>query len=149
MRQSDIFSIIIIATAGTLFSYFLVNSLLGDPNLEIVNVKTIQEISPAIDSPDSELFNPDAINPTVEVFVGECEDIDQNGILSRDELIACGKVSEDDKSDTELVFCSDGTAVTDVSLCYADKDELEQQLQQQPQPQENQEIINPENNLGV
>lgn len=127
MRQSDIFSIIIIAAVGTLFSYFLVNSLLGDPNLEIVNVKTIQEISPAIDTPDSELFNPDAINPTVEVFVGECEDIDQNGILSRDELVACGKVSEDDKSDTELVFCSDGTAVTDVSLCYADKDELEQQ----------------------
>ena len=147
MRQSDIFSIIIIAAAGTLFSYFLVNSLLGDPNLEIVNVKTIQEISPAIDTPDSELFNPDAINPTVEVFVGECEDIDQNGILSRDELVACGKVSEDDKSDTELVFCSDGTAVTDVSLCYADKDELEQQQLQQPQ--ENQEVINPENNLGV
>lgn len=147
MRQSDIFSIIIIAAAGTLFSYFLVNSLLGDPNLEMVNVKTIQEISPAIDAPDSELFNPDAINPTVEVFVGECEDIDQNGILSRDELIACGKVSEDDKSDTELVFCSDGTAVTDVSLCYADKDELEQQQLQQPQ--ENQEVINPENNLGV
>jgi hypothetical protein len=152
MRQSDIFSIIIIAAAGTLFSYFLVNSLLGDPNLEIVNVKTIQEISPAIDAPDSELFNPEAINPTVEVFVGECEDIDQNGILSRDELIACGKVSEDDKSETELVFCSDGTAVTDASLCYADNDELEQQLQQQPQqpqPQENQEVINTENNLGV
>jgi hypothetical protein len=116
MKQSDIFSIIIIATVGTLLSYFFVNSLLGNPDLEIVNIKTIQEISPNISSPDPELFNPEAINPTVEVFVGECEDLDQNGILSRDELIACGKISEG-QQETEYVFCADGAAVTDISLC--------------------------------
>ena len=149
MKQSDIFSIIIIATAGTLFSYFLVNSFLGDPNLEVVNIKTIQEISPAIDSPDSELFNPEAINPTVEVFVGECEDIDQNGILSRDELIACGKVTEDEPEDkSELKFCPDGTAVTDLTLC-AGAVEQNQNQEQEQQLQNNQENINSENNLGV
>ena len=120
MKQSDIFSIIIIATVGTLFSYFSVNSFLGDPDLEMVNIKTIQEITPSIDSPDPELFNPGAINPTVEVFVGECEDLDQNGILSRDELIACGKITED-QQDTEYVFCADGAAVTDIALCPENK----------------------------
>lgn len=140
MKQSDIFSIIIIATVGTLLSYFFVNSLLGSPDLEVVNIKTIQEISPSILNPDPELFNPDAINPTVEVFVGECEDIDQNGILSRDELIACGKITEEQQIDNEFIVCSDGTAVTDISLCNGG----EQNQNQDDQGQ--QEIIEQVNN---
>ena len=45
MKQSDIFSIIIIATVGTLATYFAVNSLLGGPNLQSVKIKTINPIS--------------------------------------------------------------------------------------------------------
>ena len=118
MKQSDIFSIIIIATVGTLASYFGVNAFLGDPNLESANVKTIEAISPDLETPDSELFNPAAINPTVEVYVGDCEDVDQNGILSKEELIACGKVTEEEISD--FVLCPDGeTYAKDSSQCPA------------------------------
>lgn len=116
MKQSDIFSIIIIGTVGTLAAYFAVNALLGDPNLQSVTIKTIEEISPALTEPDPELFNSNAINPTVEVLIDGCEDVDKNGILSREELIKCKKIEDDTKVEEEqskLVYCPDGTIVLD------------------------------------
>ncbi len=121
MKQSDIFSIIIIATVGTLVAYFAVNSFLGDPNLKSENITTIDAISSEVLTPDPELFNPAAINPTVEVYVGDCEDIDQNGILSREELIACGKITEEqttDEAETQnLATCADGSLTDDINKC--------------------------------
>ena len=91
MRQSDIFTVIIVATVGTVVAAILCNVLLGDPNDKFVTFKTVSVIQPTLAQPYPEVFNLDAINPTVEVFVGECEDIDQNGELSEAELIACGR----------------------------------------------------------
>ena len=118
MKQSDIFSIIIIATVGTIAAYFAVNSFLGDPNLRSVQIKTLENISASLSSPDPELFNSGSINPTVEVYVGDCEDIDQNGILSREELIACGKEEAPvENNDNTVLYCPDGTITTNISLC--------------------------------
>ena len=118
MKQSDIFSILIIASVGTLISYFVVNSFLGNPDLQYANIKTIDAISPSLEEPDPELFNPAAINPTVEVFVGECQDVDGNGILSREELIACGKIIEETNNEDQATYhCPDGTVVTDLTIC--------------------------------
>ena len=36
-----------------------------------VEVKTVREISPEVNQPSDEVFNANAINPTVEVFVGQ------------------------------------------------------------------------------
>lgn len=118
MKQSDVFSIIIIATVGTLAAYFAVNSILGDPNLRSVQIKTLEDISSSLTAPDPELFNANAINPTVEVYVGDCEDIDGNGILSHEELVACGKeeATTEDTSNTTL-YCQDGSITTNMSLC--------------------------------
>ena len=123
MKQSDVFSIIIIATVGTLAAYFAVNSFLGDPNLRSVQIKTLQDITPSLAAPDPELFNANAINPAVEVYVGDCEDVDQNGILSHEELIACGKETEDEEESDEnggsnqTLYCQDGSSTTDINLC--------------------------------
>lgn len=125
MRQSDIFSIIIIASVGTMASYFAVNALLPNPDLARAEVKTIDPISVELAEPDSEIFNPTAINPTVEVFVGECEDVDQNGILSRDELVACGKIVENKQDEEQVFTCPDGTQVTDMVYCPTEEDEEE------------------------
>ncbi len=125
MKQSDIFTIIIVATIGTLGAYFGVNAFLGDPNMKFVTYKTIDEITATVESPDSELFNPDAINPTVEVYVGDCEDIDQNGILSTEEMIACGKISQDEIQQIEQQYCQDGTSVLDISQCPENKQQDE------------------------
>lgn len=93
MKQSDIFTLIIIASVGILASYFGVRLMLGDPDEAYVQYKTIQAITPELVEPDPELFNQSAINPTVEVYVGKCVDADQNGILSQAELIQCGSTS--------------------------------------------------------
>lgn len=92
MKQSDIFTLILIAGIGTLAAFFACNAILGDPN----EAKTsFTRLSSVIESnlvqPDPEVFNEDAINPTIEVYVGDCVDVDQNGLLDRAELIACGR----------------------------------------------------------
>lgn len=101
MRQSDVFTLILIAGIGTLAAFFACNSLLGNPDEASVKFKTVTRV---IDSelvePDLEVFNSTAINPTVEVFVGNCEDIDQNGILDETELKACTR-TEEEENDTE------------------------------------------------
>ncbi|MBQ9019890.1 hypothetical protein IJ096_01015 [Candidatus Saccharibacteria bacterium] len=90
MKKSDIFTVIIIAAVGTLAAYFGVNALLGNANDATYSFKTIEVISAELAEPDPEVFNDDAINPTVEVYVGECEDIDKDGELSIAEEINCG-----------------------------------------------------------
>lgn len=96
MKQSDIFTLILIAGIGTLAAFFLCNAIMGDPNEAKVDFKKLNSvISADLSIPDPEIFNSTAINPTIEVYVGECEDIDHNGILDRFELIACGKEDVD------------------------------------------------------
>lgn len=101
-KKSDIFTILIIAVAGTVASYYLANMILGDPSDASVTYKMIDEITATMAVPDPEIFNEDAINPTVEVYVGSCEDVDQNGILSAAELSACGEATvEEDEEEEE------------------------------------------------
>lgn len=91
MKKSDIFTVIIIAAAGTLAAYFGVNALLGKASDATYSFKTIETISAELNEPDPEVFNDEAINPTIEVYVGECEDIDKDGELSVAEEVNCGK----------------------------------------------------------
>lgn len=95
MRQSDVFTLILIAGIGTLAAFFVCKTLLGDPDEASVKYKTVSRVvSSELVAPDQEVFNSTAINPTVEVFVGDCEDIDQNGILDETELKACSRLEE-------------------------------------------------------
>ena len=92
MRQSDIFTLVLVAGIGTLSAFFICNAIMGDPDLAKTEFKTLNKtISNTLANPDPEIFNGLAINPTIEVYVGDCEDIDQNGILDMAELIACGR----------------------------------------------------------
>lgn len=96
MKQSDIFSLILIASVGTLAAFFVCQSLMGNPDDASVKFKAlVNPVSSALVVPDPEVFNSAAINPTVEVYVGACEDVDQNGILDAAELEACTTVEED------------------------------------------------------
>lgn len=94
MRQSDIFTIMAVATVGIVASFFLVKMILGDPNEKSVTFKKIEVVEAGLAVPDPEVFNAEAINPTVEVYVGDCVDRDQNGELDEAELIACGRVDQ-------------------------------------------------------
>ena len=90
MKQSDIITIVLISTIGMLVAYFAGNAILGDPNMESVTYKVVDPIiSSELMEPDPELFNEEAINPTVEVTVGTCEDTNGNGILDPEERNRC------------------------------------------------------------
>ena len=128
MKQSDIFTLILIAGIGTLSAFFMCQMLLGDPNEASVKFKTINRtISSALTAPDPEVFNAGAINPTVEVFVGGCEDINRNGLLDDFELEACKTVENtgDDKPDADCEDI-DGNGLLDeeeMTICEQKKEQ--------------------------
>lgn len=96
MKQSDIITIILISTVGMVVAFFASNALLGDPNMQSVKFKVVDPvISSELMEPDPELFNEEAINPTVEVTVGTCEDTNGNGMLDLDERRKCMNISDD------------------------------------------------------
>ena len=96
MKKSDIITVILIASIGVIISIFMTNALLGNPDERSVSFKSMIEIDADLSEPDPEMFNIAAINPTVEVYVGECEDVDQNGIIDRAELVACSKAAPEE-----------------------------------------------------
>ncbi len=91
MKKSDILTVIMVATVGTVVAAILCNMLLGDPNDKMVSFKNVQVVEPGLAIPDPEVFHMEAINPTVEVYVGNCVDQDQDGKLSDEELAVCGR----------------------------------------------------------
>ena len=96
MKKSDIITVILIASIGTVIAAFMTNAILGNPDERSVSFNSISVIAPDLDEPDPEMFNSEAINPTVEVYVGDCQDIDQNGIIDRAELVACSKAAPEE-----------------------------------------------------
>ncbi len=79
--KTDLASSIGIAIAGVLIAYFVCNLFIGP--IEDVNIKTVDSsLSTDIADPNPEVFNYRAINPTVEVYVGDdenCTQFDDNG----------------------------------------------------------------------
>ena len=73
MKKTDIAMIVLIASVSMLAAYFGAKAILGDPNEESVTVKTVDSISPEVTDPDPRVFNENAINPTVEVIIGDSE----------------------------------------------------------------------------
>ena len=101
MRRSDIFTVTFVASVGVLLTFIACSFLLGDLDTRYLKHKTIGKITADLTSPDPEVFNVDAINPTVEVYVGSCEDVDRNGILDRAELVACGRATPETAAEEE------------------------------------------------
>lgn len=71
MKKSDVAMIILIASISMLIAYFVVKSLpIFQGTNEPKQVSTFEQIKPDVDEPNPDVFNTDAINPTVEVFIG-------------------------------------------------------------------------------
>ena len=103
MKKKDIISIVAVAVLGVVAAIVTVNSILGDINDKSVTFRSIDVVSSDVGTPDPEVFNPRAINPTVDVYVGNCVDKNGNGQLDEDELIGCSKVEEEDTEDQEEI----------------------------------------------
>lgn len=77
--KSDLFTSIAVFAVGTVIAFITCNMIL--PGIEDFEIKTIDiDSDTSLAEPDAEVFNYRAINPTVEVYVGEgCETYDENG----------------------------------------------------------------------
>lgn len=70
MKKNEIALLILIVSICGLIAFFIGNSLLGDKVSEPVKVETIDPISADIDEPSKDIFNANAINPTVPINIG-------------------------------------------------------------------------------
>lgn len=72
MKKTDIAMVILIAGVGVAIGYIVASniSFLKVPKSG-AKVQTIREISSDVAKPNPAIFNKNAINPTVEVFVGQ------------------------------------------------------------------------------
>lgn len=95
MKNTDIALVIMISLVTTVISYFLGNALLGDPNEKVTTVSYIDAISANVDEPDTESFNSDALNPTVEVYVGNCGPME---VWDANAKVCRSKMADDDTS---------------------------------------------------
>ena len=71
MKQNEIAALIFIASFSVIVAYFVAGAFLGNPSSQTVKVKTIAPISTDVQEPDNSIFNKDAINPTVQVVIGD------------------------------------------------------------------------------
>lgn len=73
MRKQDIAMIILIAGVSALISYFVIQAIpaIGNPSEETFTTNTMKEISADLVEPSEEVFYDGAINPTVQINIGE------------------------------------------------------------------------------
>lgn len=77
MKQ-DLATSIFTAIVGIIIAYFICNMLL--PPIQNVTYKTLStSLTYDLAEPNPEVFNFRAVNPTVEVYVGQCDSYDING----------------------------------------------------------------------
>lgn len=69
MKKTDIAMIILIASISVLVAYFGAKSVFGDVYTGTAKVKTIDKIDSSIVEPSPDIFNKNAINPSVQVQI--------------------------------------------------------------------------------
>ncbi|MBR3132219.1 hypothetical protein IKG33_02320 [Candidatus Saccharibacteria bacterium] len=83
--KTDLASAIGAAIAGILLAYFITNLFI--PKIEDVTYKTVEgTITTELTDPNVEVFNYKALNPTVEVYVGDCENYDNDAGVCLDDV---------------------------------------------------------------
>lgn len=92
--KKDLASSIGVAIVGAIIAYFICNLFIGP--IEDVTLKTVDSsVSADLVEPNPELFNYKALNPTVEVYVGNCSEFN-----SADECIEENKDEENNTEET-------------------------------------------------
>lgn len=74
MKSSDMAMLILISVVSVMLAFGVVSAI---PGLKLspkpVQVKTIEKYSANVEDPDPSVFNADAINPTVNVTIGDSD----------------------------------------------------------------------------
>lgn len=74
MKKSDYAILILIIGISLLVAYLLASSIFGDSSSQPVEIKTAQRITTQVEEPNPEIFNDQAINPSVEIKIGDSAD---------------------------------------------------------------------------
>ena len=77
MKKTDIALIILIAAISILLSFWIFGLIFEDPSEKYVKIEYVDNISSSLEEPDIESFNVNSVNPTIEVFMGECGPTEQ------------------------------------------------------------------------
>jgi hypothetical protein len=95
--KNDLATAIVAAIAGVVISYFICNMLIGKSG-DFSFTAVDSSVSSDLATPSPELFNYRALNPTVEVYVGNCTEVNMYGecIDESSEQIEEGIIEEDD-----------------------------------------------------
>jgi len=74
MKSTDIAMIILIASISVGVAFGIVSAIPGlKVSNDTVKVKTIEKYTSSVAEPDPRVFNKDAINPTVDVTIGDTQ----------------------------------------------------------------------------
>lgn len=73
--------LILIASGSILISYFIASATpIGKASTEPVEVETIERIEQSVAEPSPEVFNQNAINPSVEVNIESSPELTPNAV---------------------------------------------------------------------
>ena len=71
MNKNNLAILVLIVAIAAGIGYAVGNALLGSQNLKPVTVKTATPISSEVDKPEASVFSEGAINPTVQITIGD------------------------------------------------------------------------------
>lgn len=107
--KKDLVTVIIAAVTGFIIAYITTNLLY--PTIEAVQVKTLGEtVDSSIIMPSEDVFNFRSINPTVEVYVGQCKEYNANGDCIDTQTEASEEGNQEDQSTESVEESGDGNA---------------------------------------
>ena len=76
--QSNLLLAIVIGVVGAVAAFLACNAIMGP--IEKVTFNTVDStVTTTLAEPNPEVFNYMSLNPTVEVYVGECKNRDESG----------------------------------------------------------------------
>ena len=67
MKKNDVAAIILIVAIAGVFSYFIASAVIGKPKNNPIQVEQVTPIGSTFPTPDSRVFNENAVDPTVEI----------------------------------------------------------------------------------
>lgn len=71
MKKNDIALIVLIVSVSLVVTYFIAKAVVGEPQNQSAQAEVVEPISAELVQPQSKIFNKDAINPTVDIEIGD------------------------------------------------------------------------------
>lgn len=76
--KTDLATSVVIAIVGVLIAYFACDFIVQP--IQSAQIKSVDtSVSSSVDEPSVEVFNDETLNPTVEVYVGNCTEYNESG----------------------------------------------------------------------